>query len=249
MLVLGALQSCRGQCPCAFADTLSFLVLGRVIQALGLAPPRSVARHRTTCSTASARAALALTMIAGGCAGLFASARKCARQPVWLADHLLVVAAFGVVLALHTRRAPAKLIRRTAAPLAASAVASARAPGRRSALSPPRRFGEPCHRRPLHLLRRGASHSDERAGPTAFQLGQHFASMVLIVFAAGFSRRAWLIAGASVPSVIALHRAGWQPLLSVLPPRRPSCPSLPPSRCIARHGIDQLLGTAIRCIL
>ena len=81
-LVLGGLAVfVAGSVLCAFADTLSFLILGRVIQALGACAASVLSRAiaRDLFDGEKLARALALTMIAGGgCAGLFASARKCA---------------------------------------------------------------------------------------------------------------------------------------------------------------------------
>ena len=170
-LVLGGLAVfAAGSVICAFADTLSFLILGRVIQALGACAAsvlsRAIARDLFD-GEALARA-LALTMIAGAAAPGFSPLLGSALDGLfgWRIT-FLVVAAFGVVLALHYSSAR----RRNASggpqgvPRGFGRGIRLWPPGHRSALSPSRSFSEPCHRRALHLLRCGARHPDERAGP------------------------------------------------------------------------------------
>jgi MFS family permease len=118
-----------GSVLCASADTLSFLVLGRVIQALGACTAsvmsRAIARDLFD-GEALARA-LALTMIAGAAAPGFSPLVGSALDGLfgWRIT-FLVVAAFGVVLALHysTSAGETHPADRRAS-LAASAVASA----------------------------------------------------------------------------------------------------------------------------
>ena len=118
-----------GSVLCASADTLSFLVLGRVIQALGACAAsvlsRAIARDLFD-GEALARA-LALTMIAGAAAPGFSPLLGSALDGLfsWRIT-FLVVAAFGVVLALHYSRSVGETHRADrGASLAASAVASA----------------------------------------------------------------------------------------------------------------------------
>jgi MFS transporter, DHA1 family, multidrug resistance protein len=91
-LVLGGLAVfAAGSVLCAFADTLSFLVLGRVIQALGACAAsvlsRAIARDLFD-GQALARA-LALTMIAGAAAPGFSPLLGSVFDSlVWLADHI-----------------------------------------------------------------------------------------------------------------------------------------------------------------
>lgn len=191
-LVLGGLAVfAAGSVLCAFADTLSFLVLGRVIQAFGACAAsvlsRAIARDLFD-GEALARA-LALTMIAGAAAPGFSPLLGSTLDGLfgWRIT-FLVVAAFGVVLALHYSTSvgethPAD--RR--ASLAASAVASAYG---RLAVDP--RFLLPAVSVSLVI---GGLYTFFAAAPailmselglTAFQLGLSFATTVLIVFAAGF---------------------------------------------------------------
>jgi DHA1 family bicyclomycin/chloramphenicol resistance-like MFS transporter len=191
-LVLGGLAVfVAGSVVCAFADTLSFLVLGRVIQALGACAAsvlsRAIARDLFD-GEALARA-LALTMIAGAAAPGFSPLLGSALDGLfgWRIT-FLVVAAFGLVLALHYSTSAGETHpadRR--APLAAFAVASAYG---RLAADP--RFLLPAVSVSFVI---GGLYTFFAAAPailmnglglTAFQLGLHFASMVLIVFAAGF---------------------------------------------------------------
>ena len=191
-LVLGGLAVfAAGSVLCAFADTLSFLVFGRVIQALGACAAsvlsRAIARDLFD-GEALARA-LALTMIAGAAAPGFSPLLGSAFDVLfsWRIT-FFVVAAFGVVLALHYATSigethPAN--RRT--PLVPSAVASDYG---RLAVDP--RFLLPAASVSLVI---GGLYTFFAAAPailmselglTAFQLGLSFATTVLIVFAAGF---------------------------------------------------------------
>jgi DHA1 family bicyclomycin/chloramphenicol resistance-like MFS transporter len=191
-LVLGGLAVfVAGSVVCAVADTLHFLVLGRVIQALGACAAsvlsRAIARDLFD-GEALARA-LALTMIAGAAAPGFSPLLGSAFDVLfsWRIT-FFVVAAFGVVLALHYATSigethPAN--RRT--PLVPSAVASDYG---RLAVDP--RFLLPAASVSLVI---GGLYTFFAAAPailmselglTAFQLGLSFATTVLIVFAAGF---------------------------------------------------------------
>jgi DHA1 family bicyclomycin/chloramphenicol resistance-like MFS transporter len=190
-LVLGGLAVfTAGSVLCAFADTLSFLILGRVIQALGACTAsvlsRAIARDLFD-GEALARA-LALTMIAGAAAPGFSPLLGSAFDGLfgWRIT-FLAVAAFGVVLALHysTRTGETHPADRRAS-AAVSDVASAYG---RLAVDP--RFLLPAVSVSLVI---GGLYTFFAAAPailmnglglTAFQLGLHFASMVLIVFAAG----------------------------------------------------------------
>jgi MFS transporter, DHA1 family, multidrug resistance protein len=191
-LVLGGLTVfAAGSVVCAFADTLSFLVLGRVIQALGACAAsvlsRAIARDLFD-GEALARA-LALTMIAGAAAPGFSPLLGSALDGLfgWRIT-FLVVAAFGVVLALHYSRRVGETHRADRrASLAASAVASAYG---RLAVDP--RFLLPALSVSLVI---GGLYTFFAAAPavlmselglTAFELGLSFATTVLIVFAAGF---------------------------------------------------------------
>jgi DHA1 family bicyclomycin/chloramphenicol resistance-like MFS transporter len=190
--VLGGLAVfAAGSVLCAYADTLPFLVLGRVVQALGACAAsvlsRAIARDLFD-GEALARA-LALTMIAGAAAPGFSPLLGGALDSLfgWRIT-FLVVAAFGVVLALHYSRSvgethPAD--RR--APLAVPVVASAY---RHLAADP--RFLLPALSVSLVI---GGLYTFFAAAPailmselglTALQLGLSFATTVLIVFAAGF---------------------------------------------------------------
>jgi DHA1 family bicyclomycin/chloramphenicol resistance-like MFS transporter len=191
-LVLGGLAVfVAGSVLCAVADALSFLVFGRVIQALGACAAsvlsRAIARDLFD-GEALARA-LALTMIAVAAAPGFSPLLGSALDSLfgWRIT-FLVVAAFGMVLALHysTSAGETHPADRRAS-LAASAVASAY---RRLAVDP--RFLLPAFSVSLVI---GGLYTFFAAAPailmgelglTAFQLGLYFATMVLIVFAAGF---------------------------------------------------------------
>lgn len=191
-LVLGGLAVfAAGSVLCAFADTLPFLVLGRVIQALGACAAsvlsRAIARDLFD-GEALARA-LALTMIAGAAAPGFSPLLGSALDSLfgWRIT-FLVVAAFGVVLALHYTTSVGETHladRRTS--LAVSAAASAYG---RLAIDP--RFLLPAVSVSLVI---GGLYTFFAAAPailmselglTAFQLGLFFATTVLIVFVAGF---------------------------------------------------------------
>ncbi len=191
-LVLGGLAVyAAGSVVCALADSLSFLVLGRVIQALGACAAsvlsRAIARDLFD-GEALARA-LALTMIAGAAAPGFSPLLGSALDGLfgWRIT-FLVVGAFGVVLALHYSRRVGETHRanRTTS-VAASAVASAYG---RLAADP--RFLLPALSVSLVI---GGLYTFFAAAPavlmsglglTAFELGWYFAATVLIVFAAGF---------------------------------------------------------------
>jgi MFS transporter, DHA1 family, multidrug resistance protein len=191
-LVLGGLAVfAAGSVLCAFADTLSFLVLGRVIQALGACAAsvlsRAIARDLFD-GQALARA-LALTMIAGAAAPGFSPLLGSVFDSLfgWRIT-FLVVAAFGAVLALHYSTSvgethPAD--RR--ASLVASAVASAYG---RLAVDP--HFLLPALSVSLVIgglftfFASAPAILMNELGLTAFQLGLSFATTVLIVFAAGF---------------------------------------------------------------
>lgn len=191
-LVLGGLAVfAAGSVLCALADTLSFLVLGRVIQALGACAASVLSRAiaRDLFDGEELARALALTMIAGAAAPGFSPLLGSALDGLfgWRIT-FLVVAAFGLALALHyssnvgeTHPADRR------ASLAASAVASAYG---RLAVDP--RFLLPAASVSLVL---GGLYTFFAAAPailmselglTAFQLGLTFATSVLFVFAAGF---------------------------------------------------------------
>jgi MFS transporter, DHA1 family, multidrug resistance protein len=191
-LVLGGLAVfSAGSVLCAFADTLSFLILGRVIQALGACAAsvlsRAIARDLFD-GEALARA-LALTMIAMAAAPGFSPLLGSALDGLfgWRIT-FLIVAAFGMVLALHysTSAGETHPADRRAS-LAAWAVASAYG---RLAVDP--RFLRPAISVSLVI---GGLYTFFAAAPailmnglglTAFQLGLSFATTVLVVFAAGF---------------------------------------------------------------
>lgn len=191
-LVLGGLAVfTAGSIICTFADTLPFLILGRVVQALGACAAsvlsRAIARDLFD-GEALARA-LALTMIAGAAAPGFSPLLGSVLdgQFGWRAT-FLVVAGFGVVLAWHyLRRTGETLPASRRAPLVPSAMALAYG---RLAADP--RFLLPALAVSLVI---GGLYSFFAAAPgvlmnelglTAFQLGLSFAATVLIVFAAGF---------------------------------------------------------------
>jgi DHA1 family bicyclomycin/chloramphenicol resistance-like MFS transporter len=191
-LVLGGLAVfAAGSVLCAFADTLSFLVLGRVIQALGACAASVLSRAiaRDLFDGEALTRALALTMIAGAAAPGFSPLLGSALDGLfgWRIT-FLVVAAFGVVLALHhaTSVGETHLADRRA-PLAATAAASAYG---RLAMDP--RFLLPSVSVSLVI---GGLYTFFTAAPaimmgelnfTSLQLGLYFAVTVLIVFAAGF---------------------------------------------------------------
>jgi DHA1 family bicyclomycin/chloramphenicol resistance-like MFS transporter len=191
-LVLGGLAVfAAGSVLCAFADTLSFLVLGRVVQALGACAAsvlsRAIARDLFD-GEALARA-LALTMIAGAAAPGFSPLLGSAFDSVfgWRIT-FLVVATFGAALALHysTSAGETHPADRRAS-LAASAVTSAYG---RLAVDP--RFLLPALSVSLVIGGLFTFFASAPAilmgelGLTPFQLGLSFATTVLIVFAAGF---------------------------------------------------------------
>jgi DHA1 family bicyclomycin/chloramphenicol resistance-like MFS transporter len=180
-----------GSVLCAFADTLSFLIFGRVIQALGACAAsvlsRAIARDLFDGETLAR--ALALTMIAGAAAPGFSPLLGSALDGLfgWRIT-FLVVAAFGVVLALHysTSAGETHPADRRAS-LTASAVASAYG---HLAIDP--RFLLPALSVSLVI---GGLYTFFSAAPaimmselglTAFQLGLSFATTVFIVFAGGF---------------------------------------------------------------
>jgi DHA1 family bicyclomycin/chloramphenicol resistance-like MFS transporter len=191
-LVLGGLAVfVAGSVLCAFADTLSSLILGRVVQALGACAASVLSRAiaRDLFDGEGLARALALTMIAGAAAPGFSPLLGSAFDGLfgWRVT-FLVVAAFGVVVALHYAMRSGETHptdRRT--PLEASAVASSY--GR---LIADGRFLLPALSVSLVL---GGLYTFFAAAPailmselrlTAFQLGLSFATTVLIVFAAGF---------------------------------------------------------------
>jgi len=191
-LVLGGLAVfVAGSVLCALADTLSFLIFGRVIQALGACAAsvlsRAIARDLFD-GEALARA-LALTMIAMAAAPGFSPLLGSAFDGLfgWRVT-FLVVAAFGVMIALHYATGigethPADRRTKSAASIVASAYG-------RLALDP--RFLLPAASVSLVI---GGLYTFFAAAPAilmsklglnAFQLGLSFATTVLIVFAAGF---------------------------------------------------------------
>ncbi|MGH6875719.1 MAG: MFS transporter, partial [Aestuariivirgaceae bacterium] len=187
-LVLGGLAVfVAGSVLCAVADSLSVLILGRVIQAFGACAAsvlsRAIARDLFD-GEALARA-LALTMIAMAAAPGFSPLLGSALESLfgWRIT-FLVVAAFGVALALHywTSVGETHPTDRRAS-LAASDVASAY--GR---LLVDQRFLLPALSVSLVI---GGLYTFFAAAPavlmsevglTAFQLGLSFAATVLIVF-------------------------------------------------------------------
>jgi MFS transporter, DHA1 family, multidrug resistance protein len=191
-LVLGGLAVfVSGSILCAFADTLSFLILGRVIQALGACAASVLSRAiaRDLFDDEALARALALTMIAMAAAPGFSPLLGSAFDGLvgWRIT-FLVVAAFGLALALHYSTGvgethPAD--RRTS--LAALAVASAY--GRLAAdprfLFPALSVGLIIGGLYTFFAAAPAILMDE-LGLTAVQLGLTFAATVLIVFAAGF---------------------------------------------------------------
>jgi DHA1 family bicyclomycin/chloramphenicol resistance-like MFS transporter len=191
-LVLGGLAVfVTGSVLCAFADTLSFLIFGRVIQALGACAAsvlsRAIARDLFD-GEALARA-LALTMIAMAAAPGFSPLIGSALDAMfgWRIT-FVVVAIFGVALALHyARRIGETHTADRRASLAAKAVATAY-----GGLAVDPRFILPALSVSLVI---GGLYTFFAAAPavlmselglTAPQLGLSFASTVLIVFAAGF---------------------------------------------------------------
>jgi MFS transporter, DHA1 family, multidrug resistance protein len=191
-LVLGGLAVfVVGSVVSAFADTLALLILGRVIQALGACAASVLSRAiaRDLFDGEALGRALALTMIAGAAAPGFSPLLGSVLDSLfgWRIT-FLVVAVFGMVLALHYSTAIGETHRedrRTS--LAFSAAASAYG---RLALDP--RFLLPAVSVSLVI---GGLYTFFTAAPailmnelglTAFQLGLTFATTVLIVFAAGF---------------------------------------------------------------
>lgn len=191
-LVLGGLAVfAAGSVVCALAGTLPVLVLGRIIQALGacVASVQSRAIARDLFDGEALGRALALTMIAGAVAPGFSPLLGSILSGLfgWRIT-FLVVAVFGVALALHYvarigEAHPAD--RRT--PLAPLAVASAY---RR--LAADARFLFPALAVSLVI---GGLYSFFAAAPgvlmnelglSVFQLGLSFAATVLVVFLAGF---------------------------------------------------------------
>ena len=179
-----------GSILCAFAGTLPLLILGRVIQALGASAAsvlsRAIARDLFE-GRALARA-LALTMIAGAAAPGFSPLIGSALDSLfgWRVT-FLVVAAFGVGLALHYSTSVGETHPADRRPSLKVSAASAYA---RLAVNP--RFLLPAASVSLIL---GGLYSFFAAAPaimmgelnfTSLQLGLYFAVTVLIVFAAGF---------------------------------------------------------------
>jgi len=188
-LVLGGLAVfAAGSILCAFADSLSVLVLGRVIQALGACAASVVSRAiaRDLFDGEALARALALTMIAGAAAPGFSPLLGSALDGLfgWRIT-FLVVAAFGVALALHySARVGETHPADRRAPLAVASTYG------RLAVDP--RFLLPAVSVSLVI---GGLYTFFAAAPailmselglTAFQLGLSFATTVLIVFAAGF---------------------------------------------------------------
>lgn len=191
-VVLGGLAIfVAGSIVCALSGTLSLLVLGRVIQALGACAASVLSRAiaRDLFDGEALGRALALTMIAGAAAPGFSPLLGSILIVLsgWRIT-FFVVAVFGVALALHYlgRIGETHPVGRRL-PLAPSAVASAYG---RLAADP--RFLLPALAVSLVI---GGLYSFFAAAPgmlmnelglTAFELGLSFASTVLIVFAAGF---------------------------------------------------------------
>lgn len=192
-LVLGGLAVfVSGSTHCAFANGLSVLVLGRVIQALGACATsvlsRAIARDLFD-GPALARA-LALTMIAGAAAPGFSPLVGSALDGLfgWRIT-LLVVAAFGVALAAHHWSSLGETHptdRRS--PLAIRSVAAAY--GRLLGQTP---FLLPALAVSLVI---GGLYTFFASAPailmdgmnlTSFELQWYFAATVLIVFAAEFA--------------------------------------------------------------
>jgi MFS transporter, DHA1 family, multidrug resistance protein len=179
-----------GSILCAFAGTLPLLILGRVIQALGASAAsvlsRAIARDLFE-GRALARA-LALTMIAGAAAPGFSPLIGSALDSLfgWRVT-FLVVAAFGVGLALHYSTSVGETHPADRRPSLKVSAASAYA-----RLAVNARFLLPAASVSLIL---GGLYSFFAAAPaimmgelnfTSLQLGLYFAVTVLIVFAAGF---------------------------------------------------------------
>lgn len=191
-LVLGGLAVfAAGSVVCALAGTLPLLVLGRVIQALGACAASVLSRAiaRDLFDGEALGRALALTMIAGAVAPGFSPLLGSILSGLfgWRIT-FLVVAVFGVALALHYVARIGEshpLDRRT--PLRLAAVASAY--GR---LASDTRFLLPALAVSLVI---GGLYSFFAAAPgvlmnelglSAVQLGLSFAATVLVVFLAGF---------------------------------------------------------------
>ncbi len=191
LVLIGLAVFAAGSVLCAFADTLAFLVLGRVIQAIGACAASVLSRAiaRDLFDGGALARALALTMIAGAAAPGFSPLLGSALDGLfgWRIT-FLVVAAFGVMLALHySARVGETLPANRRASQPASAVASAY--GR---LAIDRRFLLPGLSVSLVI---GGLFTFFAAAPailmselglTPFQLAISFATTVLIVFAAGF---------------------------------------------------------------
>lgn len=180
-----------GSVICAAADTLPQLVLGRVVQALGACAASVLARAlaRDLFEGEALGRALALTMIAGAAAPGFSPLLGSVLVELsgWRIT-FLVVAAFGLVLALHYAGRIGEthpVDRRT--PLAPAAMAAAYA-----RLAADRSFLLPALAVSLVI---GGLYSFFASAPgvlmielglTALELGLSFAATVLIVFLAGF---------------------------------------------------------------
>jgi DHA1 family bicyclomycin/chloramphenicol resistance-like MFS transporter len=190
LVLAGLAVFSAGSIVCAFAGTLPLLVLGRVIQALGASAAsvlsRAIARDLFE-GRALARA-LALTMIAGAAAPGFSPLIGSALDNLfgWRVT-FLVVAAFGVGLALHYSTSVGETHPADRRPSLKVSAASAYA-----RLAVNTRFLLPAASVSLIL---GGLYSFFAAAPaimmgelnfTSLQLGLYFAVTVLIVFAAGF---------------------------------------------------------------
>lgn len=191
-IVLGGLAVfAAGSVVCALAGTLSMLMLGRVIQALGACAASVLSRAiaRDLFEGAALGRALALTMIAGAAAPGFSPllGSIIAGFLGWRTA-FVAVAIFGVALAVHYVGRVGETHpddRRT--PLALPAVAAAY-----GHLAADRRFLLPALAVSLVI---GGLYSFFAAAPgvlmnelglSAVQLGLSFAATVLIVFLAGF---------------------------------------------------------------
>lgn len=191
-LVLGGLAVfAAGSVLCALAGNLPLVVLGRVIQALGACAASVLSRAiaRDLFDGEALGRALALTMIAGAAAPGFSPLLGSILAGLFGWRMIFfIVAAFGMVLALHyLGRIGETHPVGCRTPLAFSAVASAYG---RLAADP--RFLLPALAVSLVI---GGLYSFFAAAPgvlmtelglTAFQLGLSFAATVLIVFVAGF---------------------------------------------------------------
>ncbi len=191
-LVLGGLAVfLAGSGLCAAADTLPFLIFGRVVQALGACVASVLARAiaRDLFEGETLARALAMTMIAGAVAPGFSPLLGSVFDSLlgWRIT-FLVVGAFGAVLALHyAMRIGETHAANRRAPLTVSTVISGYA---RLAMDP--RFAFPATAVSLVI---GGLYSFFAAAPailmselglSALELGLSFATTVLIVFAAGF---------------------------------------------------------------